>query len=102
MIYGVTDDFLWATNEEIKYIILDQLKDYSTSIHFSCLSYQPMTRNLNYNAKYENKRHYIQIKWYNISDDLLKILCVRKYGKNYKEILNHRTEEYLSENILFQ
>lgn len=99
LIYGVTDDFLWATREEIKYIILEQLKDYSTSIHFSCLSYQPMTRNLNYNAKYENKRHYIQIKWYNLSDDLIKILCIRKYGKNYKEILNQITEKYLPKEI---
>lgn len=99
IIYGVTNDFLWATKEEVKYIILNQINSYSTSIHFSSLTYQPMNRCLNKNKLYEAKREYLQIKWYNISDDFMKILCLRKFGQNYYNILLDATEKYLSSNI---
>lgn len=95
LIYGVVEDFLWATKEEIKTVILEQIEDYSTSVHFSCLTYQPMTRCLNRNPKYEAKRHYIQMKWYNIADDIFKIMSCRANGPRYRQILLERTEKYL-------
>ena len=46
---------------------------YSTGVHFVNLFCHPMTRNLNYNPKYEKKRFCVQIKWYSIFDDIMEI-----------------------------
>ncbi len=82
IIYGVVDDFIWITNEEIKYIIKKHLVDDISSLHVSCLSIQPMSRNLNYNSKYEFCRHYIQIKWYNISDQIIEVIATYRQNHN--------------------
>lgn len=71
IIYGVPDDFIWIKRKDIYNVLLCKKNDYSTSIHFSHLTYQPMNRCLNYNPKYEKSRYISQIKWYNISDDII-------------------------------
>lgn len=75
IIYGVVEDFIWITNEEIKYIIRKHLIDNWSSLHISCLSLQPMSRNLNYNSKYDFCRYHIQVKWYNLSDQIMEVMA---------------------------
>lgn len=72
ILYGVPYDFIWIKTQEIYNILLSKKDEYSTSIHFSSLTYQPMNRCLNYNPKYEKSRYISQIKWYNISDDIIE------------------------------
>ena len=72
IIYGVPEDFIWIKRNDIYNILLEKRKEYSTSIHFSCLTYQPLDRNLVMNKKYEKKRFISQLKWYNISDDIIE------------------------------
>ena len=72
ILYGVPEDFIWIRTKDIYNILLSKKDEYSTSIHFSHLTYQPMNRCLNYNPKYEKGRYISQIKWYNISDDIIE------------------------------
>lgn len=72
IIYGVPDDFIWIKREDIYKILLGKKDGYSSCIHFSSLTYQPMDRCLNHNLKYEKCRYISQIKWYNISDDIIE------------------------------
>ena len=44
------------------------------SIHFSLLTLQPWSRNLNYNDKYEYRRDYVQVKWYRLEETIEKII----------------------------
>ena len=72
ILYGVPNDFIWIKRDDIYKILLTKINEYSTSIHFSHLTYQPMNRCLNHNPKYEKCRFISQIKWYNISDDIIE------------------------------
>ena len=72
IIYGVPEDFIWIKREDIYDILLSKKDEYSTSIHFSNLTYQPMNRCLNYNSKYEKDRYIAQIKWYKLGDDIIE------------------------------
>ena len=72
LIYGIPDDFIWITQKNIYKILLKHKNNYSTSIHFSGLTYQPLNRCLNYNSKYEKDRYISQIKWYNLCDDIIE------------------------------
>ena len=72
IIYGVPEDFIWIKRKDIYSILISKRKCYSTSIHFSNLTYQPMSRNLIMNSKYEKCRFISQLKWYNISDDIIE------------------------------
>ncbi len=72
VIYGVPEDFIWIKRKDIYKILVNKRNEYSTSIHFSCLTYQPMDRCLNRNPKYESNRYISQIKWYNIGDDIIE------------------------------
>ena len=81
IIYGVVDDFIWITKDEVKYILKKQKDNYSTAIHFSGLTVQPLARNLNYNPKYENDRSKVQVKWYNISDDIIEVMGTYRNGR---------------------
>lgn len=72
LIYGVVDDFIWIKREDIYKIILSKRFDYSTAMHFGGLTYQIMNRCINRNPKYEKDRHMIQIKWYNLGDDIIE------------------------------
>lgn len=72
IIYGVPEDFIWIKRKDIYDILISKSKNYSTSIHFSSLTYQPLDRNLKNNPKYEKDRFISQLKWYNISDDIIE------------------------------
>lgn len=74
LIYGVIEDFIWITKEDIYKVILSNKDIYSTGVHLGSLYCQPMDRCLNYNVKYESKRFCVQIKWYHLSDDIIKIM----------------------------
>lgn len=71
ILYGVPEDFIWIKTKDIYEILLLKKDEYSTSIHFSHLTYQPLNRCLNYNPRYEKDRYISQIKWYTISDDII-------------------------------
>lgn len=72
IIYGEVDDFLWINRQDIIKAILASKDVYSTAIHFGSLTCQPKNRCLNYNKKYERDRHFIQIKWYSLFDDIIE------------------------------
>lgn len=72
LLYGVSNDFIWINASDIYDILLRHKNDYSTGIHFSNLSYQPLNRCLNYNPKYEKCRFISQLKWYNLGDDIIE------------------------------
>ena len=72
LVYGEVNDFVWATKEDIEKIMLSKKDTYSSAVHFSLMTCQPKNRCLNYNSLYEKDRYCIQIKWYNIFDDILE------------------------------
>ena len=72
LIYGTVNDFYWIKKEDIYKIILCKKDIYSTAVHFSSLTVQPLDRCLNNNHKYEKRRFCIQIKWYNLIDDIIE------------------------------
>ena len=72
IIYGEVDDFIWATRTDIERIILSKKDVYSTAVHFGPITCQPKNRCLNYNKKYESERYYVQLKWYNLHDDIIE------------------------------
>lgn len=72
IICGEVNDFVWATREDIKNIILSKKDIYSTGVHFGPLTCQPKNRCLNYNPKYEKDRFCVQLKWYNLFDDIIE------------------------------
>lgn len=74
IIYGVTDDYIWILRSEIEKIIISKRNVYSTALHIGPLTIQSWNRNLKYNPKYEYMRDYIQVKWYNISDDIIEYM----------------------------
>ena len=85
LIYGTLDDFLWLTKKEVYYIIKKHLHDDISSLHISSMTIQPMSRNLNYNPKYEFCRYQVQVKWYNILDCIIEVLAF--YRKNYSSCI---------------
>ena len=72
LIYGYVDDFIFLSPDDIINIILSKKDVYSTGVHFSSLTCQPMNRCLNYNKLYESKRYCVQMKWYNLFDDAIE------------------------------
>ena len=74
IIFGTKNDFLWIKKEDIINIILSKKDVYSTGVHFGPLSIQPMDRCLNHNEKYEKKRFCVQVKWYNLADDIIECM----------------------------
>lgn len=72
IIYGVPEDFIWIKRNDIYKILLLKRKVYSTAIHFSSLTYQPLNRCINRNPKYEKDRFISQIKWYSLCDDIIE------------------------------
>lgn len=77
-ILGETNDFLWATTEEI-INYLQNISNKSNSVHISNLYIQSWNKNIKKNPKYEHCRNYIQIKWYSMFDDFIKITQNRIY-----------------------
>jgi len=72
LIDGTVDDFIWLKTEDIINLITNKLNTYSSAVHFGPLTVQPMDRCLNRNPRYEKKRFCVQIKWYNIFDDIIE------------------------------
>lgn len=97
IIYGVVDDFIWITNNEIRYIIKKHLDDNISSLHISCLSIQPLTRNLNYSKKNEYGRNHIQVKWYNIADQIIEVMATYRKMKNIYDMSLIDLENYFLE-----
>lgn len=71
IIYGIVEDFIWIKSKDIKKTIISKKDEYSTGVHFSSLTIQPMDRCLNKNVKYNSKRFCVQVKWYNLCDDII-------------------------------
>lgn len=78
LLFGVKDDFIWIKSKDIIKVILSKKDIYSTAVHFGPLTVQPLDRCLNYNPKYEKRRFCIQVKWYNLVDDIIEMM-----NKNY-------------------
>lgn len=76
IIYGVVDDYIWITREEIINIHLKHKYVSKTGLSIGGMFYQPMNRCLNYNMKYEKERHCIQLKWYHLSDDIIETMAL--------------------------
>lgn len=76
IIYGVANDFIWITREEIINIHLKHKFVSKTGLSIGGLFYQPMNRCLNYNTKYEKERHCIQLKWYHLADDIIETMAL--------------------------
>lgn len=74
LIYGSPLDFLWIKVDDIYKYVLSKCNYKSSSIHFSCLTYQPLSRVLNFDKKSEYMRNWIQIKWYNLEDNIIEIM----------------------------
>lgn len=74
LLFGVVDDFIWIKKEDIVKLIMGKINEYSSAVHFGALTVQPMNRCLNYNPKYEKTRFCVQIKWYNIVDDIIEYM----------------------------
>lgn len=83
LIYGVTEDFIWIKSEDIKRLFFKKKNDYSTGVHFSFLSCQPFDRCINRNQKYERRRFCVQLKWYNIFDDVIYYINEKCLSKRY-------------------
>jgi len=74
IIYGEVNDFIWATRSDIEKIILSKKGVYSTAVHFGPITCQPKNRCLNFNKKYEKERYCVQLKWYNLHDDIIELM----------------------------
>lgn len=72
IIYGEVNDFLWITRQDIIDIILSKKDVYSSAVHFGPITCQPKNRCLNHNPLYEKDRFCVQMKWYNIFDDIIE------------------------------
>lgn len=81
LLYGVKDDFIWIKKEDIRKSILSKKDTYSTAVHFVSLTVQPLDRCLNKNEKYDRKRFCVQIKWYNLADDIIEFMNNKKLEK---------------------
>lgn len=76
-IHGTVNDFVWCTTEEaLNYLAANSIFE-STGVHASKLFIQLWDKNIRYNPKYEWCREYIQVKWYSLFDDIIKIMCNR-------------------------
>lgn len=76
-IYGYVSDFLWVTSNEVfNYFKNNDIS--SNGVHVGSLFIQNWNKNLIRNPKYEYCRDYIQVKWYSMFDDIIKIMCNRK------------------------
>jgi ribosomal protein L44E len=71
IVTGKICDFFYITEQEIKEIIYKYIDIETTGLHIGPLFIQPQSRNLNYNKKYETCRYNVQIKWFNLSDQIL-------------------------------
>lgn len=74
LICGEVNDFIWIMPEDIKKMILSKKDVYSTAVHFGPITCQPKNRCLNYNPLYEKDRFCVQLKWYNLHDEIIEYM----------------------------
>ena len=74
LVYGTPNDFFYVTPLEMHKFILKKKNVDSSAIHFSFLTFQPLSRVLDYNEKMEYMRNWIQIKWYNLEDNIIEMM----------------------------
>lgn len=89
IIYGVPEDFLWILKDDIKKIIHKKKDMYSSGIHVGPLFIQPQNRCINRNPLYENKRYFVQVKWYELCDNIIENMNDKKIEKSqqyYKKL----------------
>ncbi|TDW16115.1 hypothetical protein EDD63_12813 [Breznakia blatticola] len=77
LILGIVEDHWWITTKEIKEQVLRQMNRKTTCPRIGPFSIQPLNRCLNKNPKYEKARYHVQLKWYQISDDILRAMVIR-------------------------
>lgn len=94
IIYGEVDDFFWLTKDDIVDIILSKQNQYSTAVHFGPITCQPKSRCLNNNSKYEKDRFCVQLKWYNLFDNIIEHMN----NKIIKQITYEKTIDKLLDN----
>ncbi len=82
ILFGVSDDFIWIKKEDIIKVILSKKDIYSSAVHFGPLTIQPLDRCLNYNSKYDKRRFCVQVKWYNLADDIIEFMNNRYMEKS--------------------
>lgn len=82
IVYGEVNDFLWATTEEIINYLGKQVLT-SSGVHVSKLFIQNWDKNLKRNSQHEYYRNYIQVKWFNLFDDMVGIMCERQMVEPY-------------------
>ena len=86
-IHGEYEDFIWATTDEVlEHLMNKDLNLKENGLSVSNLYIQSWNKNIKRNPKYEYCRHYFQVKWYNIYDDIIEIMNKRaeKHKKNQK------------------
>lgn len=73
LVFGTSEDFFFLTTDEIVEAILgNEIKD-ASGVHFGPLFCQPQGRCLNHNPKYEAVRYNVQVKWYSLFDDIVRL-----------------------------
>lgn len=78
IIYGTPENFLWATKSELLKYLMETKTLKQDRINISSLSLKCYDRNLRNNPSRVVKEKQIQIKWYEIEDDLKNIANNRK------------------------
>ena len=74
LICGEVYDFIWILKDDIKRLIMQKRDVYSTAVHFGPITCQPKNRCLNYNPLYEKERFCVQLKWYNLYDEIIEVM----------------------------
>ena len=75
IIWGVPNDYMWITRDEIITICLNHRGIAKKGLAIAGLFYQPLNRCINFNSKYDFARHYVQFKWYHLSDDIIETMA---------------------------
>lgn len=75
-IHGSINDFFWVTSDEVLFY-LTQSDANSNYLHVSNLYIQSWNKNLIRNNRYEHCREYIQVKWFSMYNDIIKIMSNR-------------------------
>lgn len=81
ILHCLSNKRLWAKRDEIIEYLNRKAHIKSSGVHFSLLFVQPFARNLNYNPKYDDRRHYVQIKWFDMYISMSEIKHKREQGE---------------------
>lgn len=72
LITGTADDFIWISNSDIIELLKIKKFENKLSPYFSSLTIQPLSRSLNFDEKLDKYRYMVQVKWYNLYDDIIE------------------------------